>query len=177
LNEWAANWVRDYNTLPTAQNPSSPAAFRGRFDFIRKWSDYYGRPVHVGEFGAFETVDAESRRNYYREKRRALDEFGLGWAIWDWKAGFHYWKDGAPDPPGLRDSLFPAPSLQSTNKGRLEIEAAVGKQIVIERLSELTPPVNWQPIATQVLSAPKFDFADPDANLNGSAFYRVRWVK
>ena len=101
----------------------------------------------------------------------------MGWAIWDWKAGFHYWKDGAPDPPGLRDCLFPAPTVQSRTKGKLEIEAAVGKRIVVERGLGLTPPLDWRPIWTQVLSAPKVDFTDLEADLDGSAFYRVRWVK
>jgi hypothetical protein len=177
LNEWAVNWIRDYNNLPAGNNPSGPAAFRGRFEFIKQWSDYYGRPVHVGEFGAFETVDTQSRLNYYREKRRALDEFGLGWAIWDWKAGFHYWKEGAPDPPGLREALFPAPVLRATGKGKLEFEAALGKRLVVERTLQLTPPLNWQPISTQVLSTPAFSFTDPDAERNPSALYRVRWDK
>ena len=32
-------------------------------------------------------------------------------------------------------------------------------------------------MATQILSAPKFEFMDPDADRIHSAFYRVRWVK
>lgn len=177
LNEWAANWLKDYNTLPTEKNPSSPAIFRERFQFIRRWSDYYGRPVHVGEFGAFETVDPQSRLNYYREKRRALDEFGLGWAIWDWKAGFHYWKDEAPDPPGLRHSLFPAPELRSRGKGSVELDGAIGKRFLIERLLPLKSPLAWEPISTQVLSAPKLEYTDANAAQNAAAFYRVQWVK
>ena len=39
--------------------------------------------------------------------REAAEESKIGWAIWDWKAGFHYWneKTGRPEP-GMRQALF-----------------------------------------------------------------------
>ncbi len=102
------DWIKRYNTLPTETNPSSSRAIRGVVQQAKEWSDYYGRPVHFGEFGAYIAADAESRANFYRAFREQLDEAGIGWAMWDWKAGFRYWDDKAGLPaPGLRDAMFP----------------------------------------------------------------------
>ena len=75
-------------------------AFQGSIDQAREWSEYYGRPIHVGEFGCFTKADPVSRANYYRAFREAAEKARIGWAIWDWKAGFHYWneKTGKPEP-------------------------------------------------------------------------------
>jgi endoglucanase len=177
VGAWVTNWFNDYNTLPTEWNPSSPAAFRGRLQMVKQWADYFGRPVHVGEFGAFTQADAQSRVNFYREMRAATDECGLGWAIWDWKAGFHYIKNNQPDPPGMREALFPPPRLRSRDRGLVEFDGAIGKTCVVERAWSLLPPIPWQAVSTQVLATPVFSFMDSGAGTTGSAFYRVQWVK
>ncbi|MCI0744082.1 MAG: glycoside hydrolase family 5 protein [Verrucomicrobia subdivision 3 bacterium] len=106
-NRQVVNWIRDYNTLPPGQNPSSRKAFAGKLRAAKEWSEYYGRPIHVGEFGCFTSADAGSRARYYAEFRRALNEHGIGWAIWDWKAGFRYWDEAKGQPmPGMREALF-----------------------------------------------------------------------
>lgn len=107
LNPWVVSWIKRYNTLPTAENPSSPIAFEPELKLAREWSDYYGRPVHVGEFGCFTKADPESRARFYAAFRHACDENKLGWAIWDWSAGFHYWDKKKNEPaPGMREALF-----------------------------------------------------------------------
>ncbi len=104
-------WVRAYNTTPAATNPSGPHAFQGALDQAKEWSDYYGRPIHLGEFGAFTAADPGSRANYYRAVREAAAKAGFGWAIWDWKAGFRYWNQAESRPePGLHEALFAAPT-------------------------------------------------------------------
>ena len=101
------NWIEHYNTLSTEENPSSPIAFEGKFKFLRAWSDYYGRPIHLGEFGAYTKADEQSRANFYSAFRRALVEQKIGWAIWDWSAGFRYWdKENNQPMPGMREALF-----------------------------------------------------------------------
>jgi endoglucanase len=103
-----ANWVERYNTVPADKNPCSPRAFRGPIEKAKQWSDEFGRPVHMGEFGCYVKADADSRARFYREFRLALDESGIGWAMWDWKAGFRYWDDAKKQPaPGMREALFP----------------------------------------------------------------------
>jgi endoglucanase len=107
LNSWVVDWIHRYNTLPTQENPSSASAFTGKLELARAWSDYYGRPIHVGEFGCYTTADAESRARFYDAFRRACDKNKLGWAIWDWSAGFRYWDRAKNQPmPGMREALF-----------------------------------------------------------------------
>jgi endoglucanase len=177
VSQWAANWINDYNSLPAERNPSGSAGFRSALALARQWSDHYGRPVHIGEFGAFSTIDPESRVAYYTAIRQALDELGLGWAIWDWKAGFHYWQDQAPSPPGLRDALFLPPILQSLAPGILEFGSGLGKQFVIERSTRFSSPRDWQPISTVTATSPRVMFLDPEVDQYPAALYRTVWLK
>lgn len=88
-------------------NPSHPEVFRKIIRVAQEWSDRNERPIHFGEFGCYTRADANSRARYYAEFRRALDEAGIGWAIWDWKAGFRYWDDRKDAPmEGMREALF-----------------------------------------------------------------------
>jgi endoglucanase len=105
-NQSVLNWLKDYNTLPSEQNPSSPRVFAGKLRLAREWSDYYGRPVHVGEFGCYTSADAKSRAKYYADFRRACEEQHIGWALRDWKAGFRYWDEKRSQPmEGMREAL------------------------------------------------------------------------
>ncbi len=107
LKPWVLDWINQYNTLPPENNPSSKAAFAGKLKLVRAWSDYYGRPVHLGEFGAYTTADAASRANFYAAFRRTAEELQLGWCIWDWSAGFRYWdKTEKRAMPGMHAALF-----------------------------------------------------------------------
>ena len=108
LGRGTLDWLQRYNTMPADRNPCGPQAFRRPMQQAREWSAYYGRPVHVGEFGCYTGADPASRARFYSEFRKVLDEFELGWAVWDWKAGFKYWDDKTGQPaPGMRDALFP----------------------------------------------------------------------
>lgn len=107
LSSWVTNWVRQYNTEPTERNPSSAIAFADELTQARAWSDHYGRPLHIGEFGAYTKADPESRVRFYAAFRHACDENRLGWAIWDWSAGFRYWDKKKNQPvPGMHEALF-----------------------------------------------------------------------
>jgi endoglucanase len=178
VSVYVTNWIADYNTIPAERNPSSPIAFRAKLQMARQWSDYYGRPVHVGEFGAYTMADPVSRANFYTAIRGTFDGLGLGWAMWDWKAGFHYWDANNGQPaPGMRAAMFPAPQLISTVPGQFKFDGAVAKTFVIERAFSLVSPPNWAGIQTQTLSRPQLFFTDPDTGRTNAAFYRARWVK
>jgi endoglucanase len=107
VKPYVLDWVRKYNTLPADRNPSGPAAFRDELKFVHDWSAYYGRPVHLGEFGAQAKLDHDSRMNYYRAMRQTAEQDGIGWCIWDWSAGFHYWDARRQQVvPGIHEALF-----------------------------------------------------------------------
>ena len=107
LHRWVLDWIKKYNTLPADKNPCSPVAFTDKLKFLHAWSDYYGRPIHLGEFGAYTKADAQSRANFYAAMRRAAEKENIGWCIWDWSAEFRYWDKKNQQPmPGLRAALF-----------------------------------------------------------------------
>jgi endoglucanase len=104
---WVRAWIEKYNTLPTDKNPSSARAFTGKLAYIRAWSDFYGRPVHLGEFGAYIKADAASRANFYSAFRQAAELQHIGWCIWDWNANFRYWDEQNHCAlPGMHAALF-----------------------------------------------------------------------
>jgi endoglucanase len=104
---WVLDWIEKYNTLPADKNPSSALAFAGKLKYVHAWSDFYGRPVHLGEFGAYIKADTQSRSNFYAAFRQTAEKEKLGWCIWDWSANFRYWdkKNNCP-MPGMREALF-----------------------------------------------------------------------
>ena len=52
------------------------------------WGEANGYPVHLGEFGAFETGNITARTNWTRLVRAHAARVGLGWAYWEFGAGF-----------------------------------------------------------------------------------------
>jgi endoglucanase len=113
LKPWVTNWIHEYNTLSAEKNPCGPAAFAEKLKLARAWSDYYGRPVHVGEFGVNDKVDPGSRARYLAAFRHELDAQGIGWCLWDWSAAFHYWDKQENRPlPGLHEALFGPPPVR-----------------------------------------------------------------
>ncbi len=172
---WVLTWFEAYNHQPTESNPSSSNAFETALQGARDWAVYYGRPVHVGEFGAYSTADHASRARYYREMCAAMDRLGLGWASWDWKAGFYYWDRTANAPgPGLRNAFFPTPSLMLYNSPRrLTSDLAVGKVVAIQTAGQPDGP--WTGVSTQSLAQPQLEWAIPTDE--PAAVFRLIWHK
>ncbi|HWD19623.1 MAG TPA: glycoside hydrolase family 5 protein [Verrucomicrobiae bacterium] len=178
IGDYVTNWFVNYNTLPADGNPSSPLAFAGEQQEARQWSDYYGRPVHIGEFGAYTMGDAASRARFYTAFRAGADALGLGWAMWDWNAGFMYWDPNTKQPaPGMRAAMFPAPSLTTTGPGAVTFSAALAKTFRLDRNWAFGSPAGWTPIATNSLTATNWNYFDPAALNSNAAFYRAYWMK
>ena len=45
-------------------------------------------PVHLGEFGAFEKADMDSRAAYTRLVRDEAERRGIGWTYWNFSSDF-----------------------------------------------------------------------------------------
>ncbi len=52
------------------------------------WGQQRGRPMFVGEFGAFSTADMESRALWTEHVARECERLGMSWAYWEFMSGF-----------------------------------------------------------------------------------------
>jgi endoglucanase len=98
-------FIEDYNTLPASQNPCSARAVMQALDGAREWSQYFGRPIHLGEFGCHNVGDPASRSRYLKDVRTLAEARHIPWTLWEWKASFGYW-DPATNQARFRHSLF-----------------------------------------------------------------------
>jgi endoglucanase len=55
---------------------------------VATWAKAHDRPVYLGEFGAFEGADLESRVRWTRFVAREAVRLGFSWAYWEFCAGF-----------------------------------------------------------------------------------------
>lgn len=80
---WVLDWFHAYDTLPFAQNPSGPRAVFEHFDHAARYAKATGKRVYLGEFGAIDVADPQSRANYLWLVRTEAERRGIGWALWD----------------------------------------------------------------------------------------------
>jgi endoglucanase len=72
------------------------------------WGKAHERPIFLGEFGAFEGADLESRARWTQAVARSAEQHGFSWAYWEFCSGF-----GAYDPKAkswrqaLKTALLP----------------------------------------------------------------------
>jgi endoglucanase len=85
---WVTDWFQQYNTLPAAENPGGPKTVFEHFDHAARYVKATGKRVYLGEFGAINTADPQSRANYLWLVRTEAERRGIGWALWDDGGGF-----------------------------------------------------------------------------------------
>ena len=107
-HDYSKRWIEDFNSVRDPKfNVGGTMSIVRMLEMAKGWSDTHGRPVHLGEFGAFLNADDASRASYYRAVRTAAEERGIGWAAWSWRADFAYFDEKRRTPrPGMRAALF-----------------------------------------------------------------------
>jgi len=101
------------HTLPTynqhfhAGDPLTAADIEKSFANVSTWlaSHAPNIEVYVGEFGVFNTADAQSTRNWIHTVRSAAETRGWGWAVWDYNHGFGVRKSDG-EGTAVLDGLF-----------------------------------------------------------------------
>jgi endoglucanase len=76
-----------------AGTDAEKAAITKQLDKAAAWAKAHDRPVFLGEFGAYQEADTESRARWTRFVAREAEARGFSWAYWEFCAGF-----GAYDP-------------------------------------------------------------------------------
>jgi endoglucanase len=78
------------------------------FDRAVEWGRREGRPLFMGEFGAYEKANMSSRVRWTAFVARAAEERGIAWAYWEFCAGFGiYIPSEKRWNPGLLNALVP----------------------------------------------------------------------
>ncbi len=78
------------------------------FNRVQEWSKAEERPILLGEFGAYEKADMDSRSKYTAHLARTAESLGWAWAYWQFDADFIIYdidKDRWVEP--LRKALIP----------------------------------------------------------------------
>ena len=83
---------------------------RIELDFAKaqRWAVEHDRPVLLGEFGAYDKADMDSRARYTASVARTAERLGWSWAYWQFDSDFVVYdigKDGWVEP--LRKALVP----------------------------------------------------------------------
>jgi endoglucanase len=69
-------------------SPTELKKMRDEFDQAAQWSKEHNRPIYLGEFGAYEKADMESRVRWTTAIVREAEKRGFSWAYWEFGAGF-----------------------------------------------------------------------------------------
>ncbi|MGD0807444.1 MAG: glycoside hydrolase family 5 protein, partial [Anaerolineales bacterium] len=98
-----ADWAEGSNAwLGTTWRGSAAEqqAVRNDFESVSAWSTAHGRPILLGEFGAYSKADMDSRARWTAYVARQADELSISWTYWEFCSGFgvydpaaHRWRD------------------------------------------------------------------------------------
>jgi endoglucanase len=106
-----AEWVEDNTdswlgtTWEATENQKN--AVNADFDAVEKWSKENSRPIHLGEFGAYNKAPDRSRIVWTNFIRTAAEQRGFSWAYWEFGAGFGvYNRDNNQWRTSLLDALI-----------------------------------------------------------------------
>jgi endoglucanase len=86
-----AEWVKDsqkWKGKTWTGTPKEKEALEKDFAKAAAWAKKNDRPLYLGEFGAYEAADMESRARWTRAVAREAEKHGFSWAYWDFCAGF-----------------------------------------------------------------------------------------
>jgi len=94
--EWAAGsdaWLG--KTWPVSEQ--SRSMIQANFRAVSEWGKKNGRPIFLGEFGAYQKADMESRALWTEHVARTAEAFDFSWAYWEFCSGFGVYNLGQDD--------------------------------------------------------------------------------
>jgi endoglucanase len=88
-----AAWVSQYAKLSgvTWGDAADVDRLGKNFDGVAAWAKDHHRPIFLGEFGAYDKADIDSRVRYTDAVARAAEARGWAWAYWQFDSDFVAW--------------------------------------------------------------------------------------
>lgn len=81
---------------------------RADFGVAQAWAEAAGRPLFLGEFGAYDRAPLAARVRYTDCVARTAEALGWSWAYWQFDSDFLLWNMAADDwVEPIRDALIP----------------------------------------------------------------------
>jgi endoglucanase len=84
---WAAEPIRSSHGVHFGK-PAEIAQIEKDFAEVKAWSDASGRPVLLGEFGAYDKASMEDRALWTSAVARTAEKNGFAWAYWQFSSDF-----------------------------------------------------------------------------------------
>ncbi len=105
-----ARWNKETAQLSGIKwgTPAEQQTVAKDFDAVQHWSVASGRPILLGEFGAYDKGDMDSRAMYTSFVARTAESHGWAWTYWQFDSDFILYdvtKDQWIEP--IRDALIP----------------------------------------------------------------------
>ncbi|MCS6864601.1 MAG: glycoside hydrolase family 5 protein [Gemmataceae bacterium] len=85
---WASDDVKKLSGIRWQGTAAEMAELRQKFDQAAEWAKKHKRPIFLGEFGAYEKADMDSRARWTAAVVREAEARGFSWAYWEFAAGF-----------------------------------------------------------------------------------------
>lgn len=106
--EWAGEESENWLGTTWTGTSQEMSAVDADFDFVEQWATENNRPIHLGEFGAYEKAPLESRITWTEYIRSSAEQRNFSWAYWEFGAGFGIY-DRSSDQwrEGLLKALLP----------------------------------------------------------------------
>lgn len=86
-----AYWAKDYKDLSGVKwegTKEDKELIETKLKVAADWSKANDRPIFLGEFGAYDKGDMESRAKYTACVARTAEKFGFSWAYWQFDSDF-----------------------------------------------------------------------------------------
>ncbi len=86
-----APWANEYKNLSGIQwtgTPDEKAEIETKLRAAADWSSKNDRPIFLGEFGAYDKGDMDSRALYTAFVSRTAEKLGFSWAYWQFDSDF-----------------------------------------------------------------------------------------
>lgn len=84
---WSKN-NKDLSGIKWNGNPDEQELVTSRLKVAADWSRVNDCPIFLGEFGAYDKADMESRARYTDFVARTAEKFGFSWAYWQFDSDF-----------------------------------------------------------------------------------------
>jgi endoglucanase len=86
-----ASWVRgadQWKNVAWTGSPDDRKTLQSDFEKAAEWSRRNRRAIYVGEFGALQTADMDSRARWTEAVAREAEKHGFSWSYWEFCSSF-----------------------------------------------------------------------------------------